>query len=469
MMKKLLSKLLAISGMLGSVAACNANWNSSYFTSTNHDVVPVAMAEDSSGNVYVLGTVQTTDTQFVIQKINSSGTSVSDVEFGSSTLADTAYDITIKSDKIYMLGREGNKMYVACFNTSLSNVWTQNNLTPVAGNNTTTSDFIPYRVSVDSGLCYVTAAVQETSSGNVDLGVSTTAKAVFYAQLSNSGSVNYSSGWEGVSGQPDNLYGTHAVSNGLVFITDTKSLISGSYYSRAHFTKVASGSNTVQWSSEVGFSGSYTNRIHKLSKSDAYGDNVFVGFENSTYVPWQTDTYTQEWITRVDGSATTAPSWTYSLSNVEKVLHGTPDKPNQHNHSGGVGRYSGDYVSCGWGDYSDVFNDDAASWLRGESGGTYNLASTNTLTIQPSVSQRAFHSDNAYLAALYRASTSSSFYYWSTGMTAGATKTIASDFASGYSGAPVHIFASGQSSHAYVVITLTDNSGRKKTGLYQLS
>ena len=478
-------KTLALAAAITASAYSQADWSTYSLTSTSAGMAPMAMTEDDSGYVYVVGNTPGGNGNICVQKFDTSGSLVTSAEFGNGNDLEEGFDIQFGPDgNLYFLGRTGSALWVECINTSLSSIWqkTITTTTPTGS----TSPNLPYRIamggSAGTPICYATTHVRETLGGTVDLTSLGSPKAVFVAKIVSGGTPTTAT-WNGsISGTPDNLYGAHAISNGLALVTDSKYAYSSGFgsstVSRVQYTKFDS-SLSLAWSTPTGtVDPNANNHLDIPSQTMMIDDKVYTSFSTVTIDPVSSD-YGLDCNIGMDCSGGSAGSWLPS-PNTSYHRTGYVTGPNVASWGGGTGYWQSQVVSVGWGHYlSSVFDGDTyptyyGSWIRqvasADGGsildGILNTTGSSFDKFRPDQNQRCFSAANGHLAGLARLTDSTHFYYLTDKVSAGSATGTAT-LTSGYATDQIRqVMASRNSNRVYILLDVYNSSSIHRTALY---
>ncbi len=477
-------KTFALAAAIAASAYSQADWSAYSLTSTGAEMVPKAMTEDDSGNVYVIGTTPGGNGNICVQKFSSTGTLTTSAEFGNGTDSEEGFDIAYGADgNLYLLGRSGSALWTQCITTGLSSVWQDTITTTTPGGST--SPNVPYRIAMGgnagSPIFYATAQVRETLGGTINLNQASAAKAVFVAKKVSGGTASTAT-WN-LSGTPDNLYGAYAISNGLALVTDSKYAYSSSFgsssVSRVQYTKFDS-SLSFSWTTPSGtVDPNSNNHQDSLSQSWMKDDVVYTSFTQGTIDPVTTD-YQLDSTIGMDCSGGSAGSWIPSPTSYHRPGYVTAN-PNRWSVGLGVRYWNDHWVAAGNGAYvsltsdGDTFPTYYGSWIRdvasGDSGGLefgiLNTSGSSLDVYKPEQNQRSFDAVNGKGICLSRFIDQTHFYSWGYKSSVNtATNTITSGYSIDFNR---QTMASHVSDRFYVLLDVYNGSSVHRTALYMFS
>jgi hypothetical protein len=475
--------LLCLALILASLGAFAQTWSTYSLTGTDADVTPAAMAEDGDGYIYVVGTTPGSNKNIVVMKFTSAGALSLSQEIGTGEVEE-GFDIAIGPDgKVYVLGRykdnttpDNPTLLVTCLTTSLSTSWQHHVTAYMIDGVTESSEVLPYRIvtggTSQSPFCYVTAQIKESTFGfGIDLKDPASAKGIMYAKVA-SGGVSWQGVWDGNTGDPDNLFGTHAVSNGLAIVTSTIVNSGGTDYKRTHYVKVNS-SGAVSWAAPPTIS-TPGDGTHNLAQTTVHGDEVYASFQLTT-----SGSGVYDCLVGVDCSATSTPStWI-----VDAYRYFVPGLSQLHTNMGlGVGYWNNTIIGVGYGWLSPggtssnpLDPSDYASWVRELGGSTFDFGfdQVNGLVAHryvPTPNQRCFDAYNGRLFGLARGLTTTSFR---TLTYDGSRDELTTNLAGGYStnagignGSPLQVLAGKNTDSMYVLLNVL-TSGTEGLALFK--
>lgn len=479
-MKLKLKPLFCLGLLWASLSAFAQTWATYSLTGTSANVTPAAMAEDGDGYIYVVGTTPGSNKNIVVMKFTSAGALSLSQEIGTGEVEE-GFDIAVGPDgKIYVLGRykdnttpDNPTLLVTCLTTSLSTSWQYPVTAYMINGVTESSEVLPYRIvtggTSQAPFCYVTAQVKESLfQFGVDLKNPATEKGVMYAKVTSAG-VSWQGVWDGNTGDPDNLFGTHAVSNGLAIVTSTVVNAGGTDRPRAYFVKVNS-SGAVSWDEEPTITGA-SNGNHYLAQTTAHGDEVYVSFQLTPV----SGTDIWDALVGVDCSATSAPSTWME----DKYRRYSPGLTQLHTNKGlGVGYWNSAIIGVGYGyltaggiEDPPVTDPEFSSWVREMFGspvyfdeGVDSAMGLLADRYVPNPNQRCFDAYDGRLFGLARGLTSTTFRTLTYNGTRDEQTTT---LTGGYStnggignGHPLQVLASKNTDSMYVLVNVINSDER---------
>lgn len=461
--------ILAAMLLAGAAYSQTKAWEQdSILTGTGLNVSAVAMTEDSSGYLYVVGTRQQTSSSkknVVVLKINpSNGSLIASQELGGSDV-EIGYDIKFYSSYIYVLGQydadnganSQQKLFVVKLNTSLQTQW-QNWAQPG------TTSCVPYRLDVAAN-----------GSGLNIFACGTVGNSVFAAKFddTNSGSPSSTTFAPTGSGSTANpLFGAYAFDNGFVVVTESKDP-SATANGKIYYSKLDT-SLSSQWTTSPITTPSNTHNtlFHSMNlEGTIYTSSGAIrpfGFQNQ--IDW-------DFCASGSGTGSSAPSLT-----ANNFSHLNPAGFGGINNQGlGVVYWNSSVVSVGrWtiggGSASSDDPNVYGSYLRTLGGTEVDVTvaanGDDDKMFVPENNQRSVDANSSILALARGTGTNQ---YWlltekgsisSYTRNSSHTKTLATSGYSLLNGKVTQVFCSKvNTTDAYVLMTTVDGSGNQYVGL----